>query len=63
MKATLFVTDPETMRSLLGPLGGWIETRGEYNSNTFVPTAVLYLSSSACQPSSFPTSRFAPRNR
>jgi len=40
---TLFVSDPETMRSLLGPLGGWIETGGEHNSNAFVPTAVLYL--------------------
>jgi MFS transporter, UMF1 family len=40
---TLFVTSPETMRSLLGPLGGWIETGGEHNSNAFVPTAVLYL--------------------
>jgi UMF1 family MFS transporter len=31
------------MRSLLGPLGGWIEPTGSVNSNAFVPTAVLYL--------------------
>jgi MFS transporter, UMF1 family len=40
---TLFVTDPETIGSLLGPLGGWIKAEGEHNSNAFVPTAVLYL--------------------
>ncbi len=34
---------PEAARSLLGPLGGWISTSGELNSNAFVPTAVLYL--------------------
>jgi UMF1 family MFS transporter len=34
---------PETARSLLGPLGGWIDTAGEPNSNAFLPTAVLYL--------------------
>lgn len=39
----LFVTEPETLRSLLGPLGGWIATEGAVNSNAFVPTAVLYL--------------------
>lgn len=40
---TFFVTDAGTMRSLLGPLGGWIEVSGQRNSNTFVPTAILYL--------------------
>jgi MFS transporter, UMF1 family len=34
---------PEAVRSLLGPLGGWIDTAGEPNSNAFLPTAVLYL--------------------
>ena len=34
---------PETTRSLLGPLGGWISTFEEPNSNAFIPTAVLYL--------------------
>ncbi len=54
---TLFVTDPETMRSLLGPLGGWIETGGEHNSNAFLPTAVLYLVFS------LPTFFFVPDRR
>lgn len=40
---TLFVTSPQMMRDLLGPLGFWIETEGELNSNAFIPTAVLYL--------------------
>jgi MFS transporter, UMF1 family len=40
---TYLVTDPEEVRSLLGPLGWWIETEGELNSNAFVPTAVVYL--------------------
>lgn len=40
---TLFVTEAETVRSLLGPLGGWIETGAQRSSNAFVPTAVLYL--------------------
>lgn len=40
---TFFVTDPEGARSILGPLGWWIETGEEQNSNAFVPTAVLYL--------------------
>src|SRR3712207_6801290 len=40
---TFFVSDAETMRSALGPLGGWMETGGEQNSNAFLPTAVLYL--------------------
>jgi UMF1 family MFS transporter len=34
---------PEAARSLLGPLGGWISTSGELNSNAFIPTAFLYL--------------------
>ncbi len=34
---------PEAVRDLLGPLGGWISTSGEQNSNAFLPTAVLYL--------------------
>ena len=40
---TFFVTEAETARSLLGPLGGWIETAGQRNSNAFLPTAILYL--------------------
>jgi UMF1 family MFS transporter len=50
---TLFVTrqtyfgitfgGPESMRSLLGPLGGWIDTGDEPSSNAFLPTAALYL--------------------
>jgi UMF1 family MFS transporter len=34
---------PEAARDLLGPLGGWIGTSEEPNSNAFLPTAVLYL--------------------
>ena len=34
---------PETTRSLLGPLGGWIGTSEEPNSNAFLPPAVPYL--------------------
>jgi MFS transporter, UMF1 family len=40
---TFFVSDAETLRSLLGPLGGWVEIGEEPNSNAFLPTAVLYL--------------------
>ena len=40
---TVFVTQAETMRDLLGPLGGWMDTGHEPNSNAFLPTAVLYL--------------------
>jgi UMF1 family MFS transporter len=40
---TLFVSDAGTIRSVLGPFGGWMETGGEHNSNAFLPTAVLYL--------------------
>jgi UMF1 family MFS transporter len=40
---TPFVSEAETVRSLLGPLGAWIETGGEHNSNAFLPTALLYL--------------------
>jgi MFS transporter, UMF1 family len=40
---TPLVSEAETVRSLLGPLGAWIETGGERNSNVFLPTAVLYL--------------------
>jgi UMF1 family MFS transporter len=40
---TLFVTSPAMMKDLLGPLGFWIQTETEVNSNAFVPTAVLYL--------------------
>lgn len=39
----LFVTEPESMRSLLGLFGRWIEVEGAVNSNAFVPTASLYL--------------------
>jgi UMF1 family MFS transporter len=40
---TFFVSDAEAIRSLLGPLGGWLETGSEPYSNAFLPTAVLYL--------------------
>ncbi len=40
---TFFVSDAGTVRSVLGPLGGWMETGGEQNQNAFLPTAVLYL--------------------
>jgi UMF1 family MFS transporter len=40
---TFFVSDAEAIRSLLGPLGSWLETGGEPYSNAFLPTAVLYL--------------------
>lgn len=40
---TFFVTDAAGIREALGPLGGWIDTGGEPNSNAFLPTAVLYL--------------------
>lgn len=39
---TFFVTDPEGVRSLLGPLGFWLDDE-EQNANAFLPTAVLYL--------------------
>jgi UMF1 family MFS transporter len=40
---TYFVENGETVRRLLGPLGGWLETGDEVYSNAFVPTAVIYL--------------------
>ncbi len=40
---TFFVSGVETVRPLLGPLGGWLETGDEPYSNAFLPTAVLYL--------------------
>lgn len=40
---TYFVSDAEVVKSLLGPLGGWMDTGGQRNSNTFLPTAILYL--------------------
>ncbi|HEX6711173.1 MAG TPA: MFS transporter [Rubrobacter sp.] len=40
---TYFVDNGETLRLLLGPLGGWLEPGDEVYSNAFVPTAVLYL--------------------
>ena len=40
---TYFVENGETLRPLLGPLGGWLETGDEVYSNAFVPTAVVYL--------------------
>jgi UMF1 family MFS transporter len=39
----LVLGGPETMRSLLGPLGGWINTADEPSSNAFLPTAILFL--------------------
>src|SRR5215216_2268776 len=40
---TYFVENGETVRPLLGPLGGWLEMGDEVYSNAFVPTAVIYL--------------------
>ncbi len=40
---TYFVENGDTIRPLLGPLGGWLETGDEAYSNAFVPTAVIYL--------------------
>jgi len=40
---TFFVENGEALRSFLGPLGGWLDTGEEANSNAFLPTAVLYL--------------------
>lgn len=40
---TYFVSDAESIKSSLGPLGGWIDVGVQRNSNTFLPTAVLYL--------------------
>jgi UMF1 family MFS transporter len=45
---------PETMRSLLGPLGGWIDPTEGANQNAFLPTAFLFL---LC---SLPTFFFVP---
>ncbi|HET9928933.1 MAG TPA: MFS transporter, partial [Rubrobacter sp.] len=40
---TYFVENGETLRPLLGPIGGWLEAGDEVYSNAFVPTAVIYL--------------------
>jgi UMF1 family MFS transporter len=40
---TLFVTQAGDIKDLLGPLGGWIDTGDQPNSNAFLPTAILYL--------------------
>ncbi|CAA9468596.1 MAG: Uncharacterized MFS-type transporter [uncultured Rubrobacteraceae bacterium] len=40
---TFFVTEAVGIKEALGPLGGWMETGGEPNSNAFLPTALLYL--------------------
>lgn len=40
---TYFVSDAESIKSLLGPLGGWMDVGEQRNSNTFLPTALLYL--------------------
>src|ERR671918_99123 len=40
---TYFVENGETVRPLLGPLGGWLGTGDEVYSNAFVPTAFIYL--------------------
>src|ERR687898_1255304 len=40
---TYFVENGVTLRPLLGPFGGWLETGDEAYSNAFLPTAVLYL--------------------
>ena len=39
----LTIGGPESVRALLGPLGGWISATNEPSSNAFLPTAVLYL--------------------
>lgn len=40
---TFFVTGAVEVREALGPLGGWIDTGSQPNSNAFLPTAILYL--------------------
>ena len=40
---TYFVSNAEPIKSFLGPLGGWMDTGDQRNSNTFLPTAILYL--------------------
>lgn len=40
---TFFVSEAETIRSVLDPFGGWMKTGGEQYSNAFLPTAVLFL--------------------
>ena len=39
----LTVGGPEVMRSLFGPLGGWIDPTEGANQNAFLPTAILFL--------------------
>ena len=39
----LTVGGPEAARSLLGPLGGWINVAEGTNQNAFLPTAILFL--------------------
>jgi UMF1 family MFS transporter len=39
----LTIGGPEAARSLLGPLGSWINITGEPSQNAFLPTAILYL--------------------
>jgi UMF1 family MFS transporter len=39
----VFVSQAGALRGLLGPLGGWVDTGGQLNSNAFLPTAVAYL--------------------
>jgi UMF1 family MFS transporter len=39
----LTIGGPEAVRSLLGPLGSWINIANEPNQNAFLPTAILYL--------------------
>ena len=50
---TFFVSDAETVRNVLGPFGGWMETGGEQNSNAFLPTALLTSSLGPGTPTSF----------
>ncbi len=40
---TYFVSDAEAIKSSLGPLGSWMDAGDQRNSNTFLPTAILYL--------------------
>lgn len=40
---TYFVSDAESIKTMFGPFGGWIEVGDQRNSNTFLPTAILYL--------------------
>lgn len=40
---TYFVSEAASIKSVLGALGGWMDVGYGRNSNTFLPTAILYL--------------------